>query len=162
MTFDELLLEGRALERPCWFLLSDEDGQPVGVWHPASTSAAHRWLTVDMDGYADVSGRYISVVSSPSGGGTIEFLDQLPKWSSGDVKLVARAASVLPPIDAVFAFGSDAVGSWLAENRWERGWGYNSNFPDREPVEQYERAYQSEHPLYRRAKAVAMLGGWHL
>ena len=74
--------------------------------------------------------------------------------------LFAEPARSLPPIDAVFRFGSEAVHTWLRELGWQPDWGYNSNFKDGAPVEDYERLYQSECPLYS-GGAFAVLGGWH-
>lgn len=161
MTLDDLIAEGRALERPCWFLQAGGEGAPVAVWHEATKTSIRRWLTVDAAFYCNVGCRFISVISDHSGGGVVECLDSLPVPASGDLALFAIQAVVLPPIDAVFALGSEKVGSWLAKHGWERDWGYNPNFADRGLVEQYQRAFQSEHPLYLSSGVFAMIGGWH-
>ncbi|MGE0045614.1 MAG: hypothetical protein AB7T08_07635 [Hyphomonadaceae bacterium] len=161
MTLQDLIAEGRALERPCWFLSTDGRGKPVGVWHSSSKGETRRWLTVEASLFAGIGSRYISVLSKSSDGGAVELLDHLPESNGGEIDLVVREASVLPPIDAVFALGSDSVGSWLADNQWQRDWGYNSNFSASDLVQQYERIFQSEYPLYLSSNVVAMIGGWH-
>ena len=161
MTLDDLIAEGRALERRCWFLSAKDQGTAVAVWHSASSGRRRRWLTVDTTFYPNIGSRYVSIISNSAGGGVVECLDQLPEASAGDVSLFASEASVLPPIDAVFAFGSERVGSWLAENKWERSWGYNSNFSGSALAEAYERAYQADHPMYGSSDVFAMVGGWH-
>lgn len=161
MTLEDLVAEGRALERRCWFLTANRQGTPVAVWHSSTPPGTRRWLTVDAAFFANIGSRYVSIISHSSGDGVVECIDQLPQASAEDLSLVATEASVLPPIDAVFALGSDRVGSWLDENKWERSWGYNSNFPGRAVVEGYEREYQAQHPLYASSDIFAMIGGWH-
>jgi hypothetical protein len=67
----------------------------------------------------------------------------------------------LPPIEAIFRFGSESVQQWLRDHNWQPGWGYNDNFGDPAPAKEYERLYQSECPLYSSDGVFAMLGGWH-
>jgi hypothetical protein len=77
--------------------------------------------------------------------------------------LYAHVASVLPPIEAVFALGSDRVGTWLAACGWERGERYGDGFADRVLVQACERRWSEEHPVYRSDRdVVARLGGWHM
>lgn len=161
MTLEDLIAEGRALERRSWFLTTNEQRTPVAVWHSSAPGRSRRWLTVDASFFPNIGSRYVSIISNFSGGGVVECIDQMPEASAGDVNLVATEASVLPPIDALFAFGSAHLGSWLGENKWERSWGYNSNFPGRTLVEGYEREYQAFHPLYGSSDVFAMIGGWH-
>lgn len=74
--------------------------------------------------------------------------------------LGAHERQSLPPVEALFKFGSSSVQAWLAENNWQPSWGYNDNFPDAAVVHAYERHYQDQHPLYADS-VVAVLGGWH-
>jgi hypothetical protein len=74
--------------------------------------------------------------------------------------LFARPALSLPPIDAVFRFGSPDVQSWLASQDWGPTLGFNDGFPDRGPVHEYEAVYQAQLPLYC-GGAHAVVGGWH-
>jgi hypothetical protein len=84
---------------------------------------------------------------------------ELPTGRSGQ-RLYAHAARSLPPIDAIFRLGGEAVQQWLRALEWQLDWEYNENFSDRATVELYERHYQSQCPLYTN-KAFAVLGGWH-
>jgi hypothetical protein len=85
---------------------------------------------------------------------------RLPAEPKG-VKLYAAPARSLPPVDALFALGSDRVQRWLRSLDWPPGEPYNSNFPDRDAVEVYERGYMEQLPFYS-GGAHAVLGGWHL
>jgi hypothetical protein len=68
---------------------------------------------------------------------------------------------VLPPIDAVFARGSEAVGEWIRSHGWERTDRYNDNFKDAAIVREYEHIWTREFPLYSESDVYAVLGGWH-
>jgi hypothetical protein len=161
MTLEDLIVEGRAIARRCVFLRSEEKGSRVGTWHEATEPRHRRWLTVDAAFMSLSDCRYVSVLSDHSGRGWIERLAALPEASTRDVPLFASDATVLPPLDAIFARGSERVGSWLSENGWPRDCPYNPNFPDRAPAQEYERAFQAEHPLYSSAGVFAVIGGWH-
>jgi hypothetical protein len=82
--------------------------------------------------------------------------------------LYARTALSLPPIDAIFKFGSQRVRSWLAENHWlpaededEAEYAYNDNFPGKAVVDTYQKVWQDQLPLFT-GGAYAVLGGWHI
>ena len=169
MTGADLIAEGRRLARPCTLLKTSGDAY-AAVWRskrsfPALASVEH-WITVDrsllpeegkgtgrLDVYVgDAAGKWVAVV----------FPSELPETTDG-IRLYAHPASSLPPIDAIFKLGSDEVGSWLSSNGWDRDSGYNDNFKDRKPVEEYEKAFQAQCPLYADEGDVhAVLGGWHL
>lgn len=82
------------------------------------------------------------------------------RGSAGGTPLFASPWRSYPPIEGIFLRGSERIGDWLAENRWERTWGYNDNFPDRRVVSEYEAWWQGQHPFYT-STAVAVRGGWH-
>ena len=109
---------------------------------------------------SSVSG-YVSVFTDEEEcqGGRVEVSPSWPK--RGGTELYAHTASVLPPIDAVFARGSEAVGEWIRANGWERTERYNDNFKDAAVVHAYERVWQQEFPIYLESDIYAVLGGWH-
>ena len=74
---------------------------------------------------------------------------------------IFKPAFVLPPIDAVFARGSEIVGEWLRLHDWPRDERYNDNFKDAAIVQEYERVWMREFPLYSESDVYAVLGGWH-
>jgi hypothetical protein len=80
-------------------------------------------------------------------GGRVEFYPVPPKRPG--IELYATEEIVLPPIDAVFVHGSDAVGEWLAANDWSRNEPYNDNFPDRRIISEYEREWSRGCPIFR-------------
>lgn len=84
----------------------------------------------------------------------------LPEHTDG-TKLYAELSRSLPPLDAIFRFGSAEVHRWLAELGWSPDSGYNDNFKGKEVARSYEKIYQNELPLYS-GGAHAVIGGWHL
>jgi len=93
-------------------------------------------------------------------GGHVEVTPSWPKRTG--TELYAYSASVLPPIDAVFARGSEHVHDWIRSHGWERTDRYNDNFKDAATVREYERIWFGEFPLYTDSDIYAVLGGWHL
>lgn len=160
MDLATLIDEGPAAERPSWLLRASEDKTTSAIWHAPTPEKNRRWITIDATFFPMVESSYISVLSDGSGSGAIECLNAMPELRAGDVRLAATKAPILPPIDAVFVYGSERVGSWLAQNGWQRDFPYNPNFADSALVEQYERIHRSEHPFYS-DNTYAMIGGWH-
>ncbi len=169
MTPDMLISEGRRLARPCNFLCAKGNGPVAAIWHDRDDAeieaTGHRcWITLDarfVPGLPKEISGFLTVFSDEEKcqGGRIEVQPVRPQRIG--IELYAAEKAVLPPIDAVFARGSDAVGEWLVANKWQRDWGYNSNFSDRGIVEAYEGQWFKEHPLYRDDDTYAVLGGWH-
>jgi hypothetical protein len=167
MTPDQLIAEGRRLERPCVFLRPRGSGPVAAVWHDDSEidSTGHRcWLTVDarqVPGLLESIGGYLSIFTDDETyeGGRV---DRSSTWPNrGGTPLYAHAASVLAPIDAVFARGSEVVGQWIRSHGWERTVRYNDNFGDAAVVRKYEEVWSDEYPLYGSDDIYAVLGGWH-
>lgn len=67
---------------------------------------------------------------------------------------------MLPPIEAIFADGSEAVEAWLEENEWDRSDRWNENFADPVAAE-YVDLWMANYPLYFATPPYAVLGGWH-
>src|SRR5262245_4287672 len=142
MTSEQLIAEGRKLARPSVFLRAQGPGPVAAIWHERDDdevdSTGHRcWLTVDarqIPGLPSSVTGFVSVLTNEQKceGGRVEVS---PSWPNRPgVQLYAHPVSVLPPIDAVFLRGSDSVGEWLHANGWQRDWGYNSNFKDKQVV----------------------------
>jgi hypothetical protein len=166
MTAEELIQEGRRLQRRTILLEPEGSGERAAIWYGRSEdepSGGHRcWLSVDARFVPSFEGQgWLSILTNDElcEGGRVE-VSTSPHNSKG-VALFPREISVLPPIDAVIARGSLAVDQWLNENNWRRDWRYNSNFRDRAIVEEYETIQQEENPLYWK-DAYATLGGWHM
>jgi hypothetical protein len=172
MTPEELIAEGRRLQRPCMFLRPTGSGEVAAVWYEPETRTGYRagyrnrcWLTVDarfISGLSPSVTGFITVFTGENDheSGRIAFTPSWPKQSG--TPLYASPASVLPPIDAVFARGSHAVESWIISHGWERNERYNYNFKDKAIVDEYEKVWRSEHPLFRDSNIYATLGGWHM
>ena len=168
MTLEELIEEGRRLQRECVFLKSDGAGEPAAVWHhefvrTPTNSSFEAWFTVDtrfVPGIDSPQARYFSVcTSNDCETGRIDAVSALP---SG-LPLYAHPAVVLPPIEAIFALGGEKVATWLHANGWKRTERYGNGFPDRALVEAYERQWAQEHPILGQHEGLyAALGGWHL
>jgi hypothetical protein len=167
MTLDELIEEGRRIQRPTVLLEPEGEGDVAAIWygrdHGEETSDHHQcWLSVKASAVPSYDLRgWISVFTDEElcSGGRIE--TSASPWSSDGIRLYPTQIEVLPPIDAIFMTGSSAVEKWLVENKWERDWGYNSNFRDSRIVDRYESLQQAESPLFRN-DAYATLGGWHI
>lgn len=169
MTSEQLIEEGRKLQRPCVFLRTQGSGPVAAVWHERDddeieSTGHHCWLTVDarqVPGMPSSTTSYISLFTDDEKcqGGRVEVS---PSWRKrGGTELYAHAASVLPPIDAVFARGSESVGEWIRSHGWNRTDRYNGNFKEAAIVREYERIWHREFPIYFESDIYAVLGGWH-
>ena len=169
MTAQQLIEEGRKLERPCVFLRPQGSGPVAAIWHEwdddeIEATGLRCWLTVDarlVPGLpASVTG-FLTIFTDDRKcqGGRVEINQSWPKRPG--TKLYAHSASVLPPVDAVFARGSETVGEWIRSHGWDRTERYNDNFKDSAVVREYERVWMREFPLYFDSDIYAVLGGWH-
>lgn len=169
MTAEQLIEEGRKLQRPCVFLKPRGAGPVAAIWHERDddeidATGHHCWLTVDarhIPGVDPTVKGYVSIFTDEvkCQGGRVEVTPTWPKRPG--TQLFAHSASVLPPIDAVFARGSKAVGEWISSLGWGRDDRYNSNFKGSAIVEKYYRIWQQEFPIYFESDIHAVLGGWH-
>jgi hypothetical protein len=169
MTYEQLISEGRKLERPCVFLRPTGTGPVAAVWYERDEdqikSSGYRcWLTVDarhVPGLPPSVVGYINVFTDEATceGGRVEVISSWPRRAG--TQLYAHTASVLPPIDAVFVRGSEAVSEWITSHGWDRSERYNDNFKDSAIVEPYEQIWTREFPIYLKSDIYAVLGGWH-
>jgi hypothetical protein len=169
MTSEQLIEEGRRLQRPCSYLRPQGVGPVAAIWHERDeeeieSTGHHCWLTVDarhVPGLPSAVTGYISVFTDEEEceGGRVEVRPSWPKRAG--MKLYAHPAAVLPPIDAVFAGGSEDVGAWIRSHGWERTDRYNNNFKARDIVDEYQRIWTREFPIYFESDIYAVLGGWH-
>ena len=138
MTPEILIAEGRRLARPCVFLRPRGDGPVAAIWHGRDAqkieATGYRcWITVDarfVPGLPKAVCGYLSVLTDEqkTEGGRVEVQPVLPKRRG--IELHASEEFVLPPIEAVFMHGSEAIGEWLAEHAWPRDERYCEGFPD--------------------------------
>lgn len=170
MTSEQLIAEGRKLERPTFFLLPHGEGPVVARWYDADwdeidSTGLRRWLTVDtrcIPGLPSSVPHFVDVFTDEVEyqSGSVQILDLWPDRPGTDLYL--HPASVLPPLDAVFARGSDAVEEWIGRYGWTRAIRHNNNFRDREPVNAYEEIFCAESPFYKENDIYAIIGGWHM
>jgi hypothetical protein len=179
MTSQELEEEGFNLERPCvWLRTTGPEEDLAAVWGgpgpaPGPKGNLRHWLTVDCRWYKVVLHRgqqkigpaagLLSVYTAEDGGGMTVHRRKGTLPTVG-TPLYAHPGRSMPPIDAVFRFGSAAVQDWLASNQWRPDWGYNNNFKDKKPVKANLTSYQNVCPLYGGLAGEpvhAVLGGWH-
>jgi hypothetical protein len=169
MTLEDLINEGRRLERPCNLLKDHPNGDQVALWYPAdsddeSVTGFRRWITVRADALPNAKAPpevFFSVYTTENLSGRLDFVDGWPPRDG--TPLFAHPTSIRPPIDAIFAFGSDKIATWLAELKWERTRRPESYFPEWDVVKEYERLWLSEHPVFNNAPDVyAIAGGWHM
>src|SRR5260370_87834 len=118
MTPDELIHEGRELQRRSVLLTPEASGPLAAIWfgqdqEQLAQDGFRCWLTVDLAYVPPFDGvGWLSVFTDEAScqGGRVEF-GSVPQKQSGQ-SLYAREISVLPPIDAVIARGSIAVERW--------------------------------------------------
>ena len=152
MNSSELLhAEAAALARPAVLLVEQGEGEPAAYW-----------LADPTDGEPCIAFRHAQawhvLVPDAKGGGACVPLGD-PALLSCGVPLYAREHVSLPPVDALFLFGSERIADYLARHDWTREDGFNDNFPD-PAAHTYERQWQATCPLYM-SEVVAMLGGWN-
>lgn len=169
MTGDELISEGRRLQRPCAFLRSQANGLVAPVWYHEKkyqkplSSDYRPWLTVDsrcIPGLPSSVSGYLTIYTDEvhCEGGRVEVTASWPQWDG--TPLYAHAASVLPPVEVVFRRGGEAIGNWLKSVGWERDWRLNGNFRDK-AIPPYWDVLTKEFPYFFESDIYAMLGGWH-
>ena len=168
MTAEQLIEEGRKLQRPCFFLRPEVSGEVAAIWHERDDEEIEEtgfqcWLTVDSRFIPNlpksITG-FISIFSNEDDCETGKIEISAKKPNRDGVKLYTHAVNVIPPLDAVFSRGSDLVGEWLTANDWSRSERYNNNFPDK-ITKAYQEIWFKEFPLYSNSDVYAMLGGWH-
>ncbi len=143
MDIHTLKKEAEALIRPAQLLVPGQ-GEIAGYWHGFSNPS--RCIVVSCSNtWIEVGTNSAKVVNMPV---------------ESSVPLTTVPLSMLPPIDAIFAKGSDAIDKWLRRCNWKREWGYNDNFADSDLVHEYESEWQKNFPLYTQS-AHAVMGGWH-
>ena len=163
MDLETLIREANDLSLPTTYLVPEPIGQPIGIWW-GPDSGPHDgdsfcWLaTTGAPGFeSEVLSVYIDDLS---GAGSARVVEGLPRATDlAGHPLYPRVQSSLPPLEAIFLFGSDKIASWLDSLGWPRDCPHNGNFPD-SVADEYERVYQAQHPLYT-DEAWAALGGWH-
>jgi hypothetical protein len=169
MTAKQLIAEGRAIQRKCNLLMPSGDGEPVAIWFELDSDDENitewrRWMTVRADALPDAKAPatvFFSLYTSGLEKGLLDFVDGWPPWNG--TPLYAHPTSVLPPLDAVFALGSEEVGKWLAAHHWPRTQRYDRNFGDPQVVGPYQEIWFVEHPILKNdADVYAFTGGWHL
>jgi hypothetical protein len=167
MTADQLINEGRRIQRRTVLLAPDVAGDCAAIWYDhkdreESADGCRCWLSVNGTFIPSRNkAGWLSVFAEHRGGGGGRILVTPSVLKSDGIRLYAREIVVLPPLDAVISYGSLAVGQWLTENNWKREWRYNSNFRDRAVAEAYQAVERRENPLYWKG-AYASLGGWHV
>ncbi|MBN3734678.1 hypothetical protein G3N98_27640 [Burkholderia sp. Tr-20390] len=151
MTLEDFLIEARRLARPSRQYRFAEDGEPVtGYWHGVEAGAL--CVSVERDG------TWLNVYLDADGAsGRVETAAQPDR---SERPLCRSDAISLPPIEAVFRFGSAAIDTYLGAHGWQRDWGFNSNFKGT-AAHDYEREWMAQCPLYT-GGVVAVAGGWNM
>jgi len=147
MRLDQFVEEAKVLARPGTLLREAGGGEPAALWHGFDTEGrivslphAGAWLTLKADSRL----------------GPVVFPAE--RAELGGKPLFAEQYLSLPCVDAVFRFGSEAVGRYLEENGWSRDDDFNDNFKH-PTAAAYERIWQENCPMYS-SGVVAACGGW--
>jgi hypothetical protein len=172
MTGVALIAEGQRLARPCVRLLPQGESKYfAAVWRgpgqiPAGGSHYEHCLTVDC--------RFLPSGVGPSSGCLSVYTDEEDRFGKAvhddsaklertreGRPLFAHPTISLPPLEAVFLYGSAAVREWLTRLGWQPEWGWNGNFPDAEVADAYIEAQRVNLPIDGET-VFAVLGGWHV
>lgn len=170
MDWDLLLEEARALTRDCTLLLPCQDPeQAVGFegedFFQGRNEDYRHQLTVRSGLIARLAGAgdtWTSLIALPDGEDQGVVLDWRfdPVGLPGDTRwLRSEPYPSLPPLEAIFRYGSERVGDWLGAVGWDREEPFSPDFPD-ELGERYDRHYLEQYP-HGRDDVRAVLGGWH-
>ena len=152
MNSAELLqAEAAALIRPAVLLVEQGEGEAVAYW--LADPVAHEPCIA----FQHAQAWHVLVPNATDGGKCLPLSD--PTLLARGVPLHAREHVSLPPVDALFRFGSARIADYLARHDWVREEAFNDNFPD-PAAHAYERQWQATCPLYM-DEAVAVLGGWN-
>lgn len=164
MTAERLAAEGRALAARALHLSPTPplpNARPAATWQGEDEVV----IRVDLSVHPDAAVRrdaILEVRSDPSASTAAVMVTAGGLGAGGEATpLYGVEADDVPSIDVVFARGTEAVGRWLAENRWSREVPWNANFTDAEPVRAYQRAWFAAHP-FGATGTWAQLGGWPL
>jgi hypothetical protein len=147
MRLEQFLDEARALARRGVQLREHGNGEPVALWH--GFDAEGRVISLFH------AGAWITLKSDSRLGPSVVAADRTELAGKA---LFAETYESLPPVDAVFRFGSEAIAKYLKENDWSRDDPYNDNF--KHPTAgAYERVWQDNCPMYA-SGIIAVSGGW--
>jgi len=144
------LTEAEKLARPCLVYDLHAKGAPTAYWHgvgPGLCVSLHlgqHWLNVVLSD--DCVGGNVEVSANPT---------------ESETPLFEQPGKSLPPVDAVFFLGSDAIRDYLQHHNWPRDEPFNANFPDPIPEDYEKKEWQNNCPVYQRDIALVS-GGWHM
>nr|WP_086939855.1 hypothetical protein [Thaumasiovibrio occultus] len=147
MNIDTFNREADALLRTGKQFQAQGKGEPAAYWH----SNKRGELCVSL-AYGDV---WLNVYLDEADGGYVE---TVPQPMVSDTPLFSGDYYSLPPLEAIFQLGSEAIAHYLATHDWPRNEPFNDNFPDDLPFE-YERRWQDNCPLYQQGVEM-VTGGW--
>jgi hypothetical protein len=168
MTPEQLIAEGRKLERPCKYLLPHGTGPVAAVWYERDEEEIEAtgnrcWITVDARQIPSLSPSVTGFITVLTKERSVEtgWAEVTPSWPERvGTPLYAHPASLLPPLAAVFARGSDAIDVWLAA----RGRKRTDRFLDCQEdaaTTGYQEVWNRETPYFAE-DMYAVLGGWHM
>ena len=183
MTAAELITEGERLAKPCVYLRDRGAGAPCAIWGgplplPQPGPKLQHVITLDCEAlpehFTGAAGS-ASLYSNHLEDASVRFgpklsvarptrLARAQQWltrARSATPLYAQPGVSLPPIEAVFRFGSPRFQAWGAEIGWDPEWGQSADPAFRELERAYDQAYQASCPIYRR-DAHAVVGGWHM
>ena len=177
MTADELISEGRRLQRPTTLLMEVAGRRRSGDLAPPQPRAdteskighglQRKRMKWDIP-QCDISlAPWLSIFTHAVRPGAAGRVETSAQWHphGGRCTALSRVASSHSnslSIDRSYRIGRPpAVGEdGLPQTTWRRDWRYNRNFKDRAIVEKYEAVQWQEHSLYLMV-LMPTLGGWH-
>lgn len=168
MNWETLVNEGVRLCRPVVALRRTGTGEPAARWYGPEAFEVDEndlrcWLTISSSWIPclkKTEPKFLSVFSDDMNDSE-GYVETSAKWPERDgIDLFAEEIDLLPPIEAIFLLGSDAVAAWLRENNWNRNWPFSMSFKDK-LASRYVSQWERSHPFYQKETDIcALLGGW--
>ncbi len=172
MIIDFLMEEAIRLTRPCTWLVPEPNSEGIaavwggaGIVNPPHEPHEHlmtfdcRFLPLELQNlqgcisvYQDEDDEITELIRHDS-------TRELPFEISLGINLYPFRTTSLPPLEAIFHFGSQKIQDLVSAQGWEGGWDYH--IPNKSIEHAYLRAYQAQNPLYLKRNVFAILGGWH-
>jgi hypothetical protein len=165
--------DGLAISRPAIHLKTAQvDNAPlVGVWGGMGWNQQdgdrRHWLTVDLSHHPNYSlVGYLSIYERKVWKPTwfrIEYIG-ITTRSFDEIQgklLYGYQADILPPVHALYRFGSASVRQWLTDMDWYSSHGTYGNHDAKPIIDFYERKLAENMPFFL-SGIHASLGGWSL
>ncbi len=157
MTLEQLLKAAEEIAKDCYVYTRAKEGDTVyGYWFEENSSPVKFAFNYR-------NGLYFMVVNESENQVYIKSNKDVEQKYTINLKeaipLTKMKTKSYPSLDYLFYYGNKEIEQWLQKNKWEKDWGYNSNFKD-SVAEKYNSWWQTTSPFYAHEELFAFEGGW--